>query len=83
MVKERDRLRLLLDIKYKSASGKIAGKAGAAEHLGLKRTTLQNKIRKLSVSVLIIQLDCIARSRLIARIKSGVLPLLTVFFIDR
>ena len=34
----------------KSASGKIAGQGGAAERLGLKRTTLQNKMRKLNIS---------------------------------
>ena len=34
----------------KIASGKIAGKGGAAERLGLKRTTLQNKMRRLSIS---------------------------------
>ena len=34
----------------KSASGKIAGKGGAAERLGLKRTTLQNKMYKLNIS---------------------------------
>jgi formate hydrogenlyase transcriptional activator len=34
----------------KSASGRIAGKGGAAERLGLKRTTLQNKIRRLGIS---------------------------------
>jgi formate hydrogenlyase transcriptional activator len=34
----------------KAASGKIAGKDGAAEHLGLKRTTLQNKMRKLNIT---------------------------------
>jgi formate hydrogenlyase transcriptional activator len=33
-----------------SASGRIAGKGGAAERLGLKRTTLQNKMRKLSIA---------------------------------
>ena len=33
----------------KAASGKIAGKGGAAERLGLKRTTLQNKMRKLGI----------------------------------
>ena len=32
----------------KAASGRIAGKGGAAERLGLKRTTLQNKIRRLA-----------------------------------
>jgi formate hydrogenlyase transcriptional activator len=34
----------------KSASGRIAGKSGAAERLGLKRTTLQNKMNKLNIS---------------------------------
>ena len=34
----------------RAASGKIAGKGGAAEHLGLKRTTLQNKMHKLNIS---------------------------------
>jgi formate hydrogenlyase transcriptional activator len=34
----------------KAASGKLAGKGGAAERLGLKRTTLQNKMRKLGIS---------------------------------
>jgi formate hydrogenlyase transcriptional activator len=34
----------------KAASGRISGKAGAAERLGLKRTTLQNKMRKLNIS---------------------------------
>lgn len=34
----------------RTASGRIAGKGGAAEQLGLKRTTLQNKMRKLSIS---------------------------------
>ena len=33
----------------KGASGRIAGKGGAAERLGLKRTTLQNKMRRLSI----------------------------------
>jgi len=33
----------------RAASGRIAGKGGAAERLGLKRTTLQNKIRKLGI----------------------------------
>jgi len=33
-----------------AASGRIAGAGGAAERLGLKRTTLQNKIRRLNVS---------------------------------
>jgi formate hydrogenlyase transcriptional activator len=34
----------------KSCSGKISGSGGAAERLGLKRTTLQNKMRKLNIS---------------------------------
>lgn len=34
----------------KAAAGKISGRGGAAERLGLKRTTLQNKMRKLNVS---------------------------------
>ena len=34
----------------KTASGKIAGPGGAAERLGLKRTTLQNKMRRLRIS---------------------------------
>jgi formate hydrogenlyase transcriptional activator len=33
----------------KAASGKIAGPGGAAECLGLKRTTLQNKMRRLNI----------------------------------
>jgi formate hydrogenlyase transcriptional activator len=33
----------------RNASGRISGKGGAAEHLGLKRTTLQNKMRKLNI----------------------------------
>ncbi len=32
-----------------AASGRIAGKGGAAERLGLKRTTLQNKMNKLNI----------------------------------
>lgn len=34
----------------KAASGRIAGKGGAAERLGLKRTTLNNKMRRLNVT---------------------------------
>jgi formate hydrogenlyase transcriptional activator len=37
-------------IALKAASGRIAGKGGAAERLGLKRTTLQNKMNKLNIS---------------------------------
>ena len=33
----------------KAASGQISGHGGAAEHLGLKRTTLQNKMRQLGI----------------------------------
>ena len=33
----------------KNTSGRIAGPAGAAERLGVKRTTLQNKIRRLNI----------------------------------
>lgn len=33
----------------KAASGQISGRGGAAEHLGLKRTTLQNKMRRLGI----------------------------------
>jgi formate hydrogenlyase transcriptional activator len=33
----------------KAASGRIAGRGGAAERLGLKRTTLQNKMRQLNI----------------------------------
>ena len=33
----------------RAASGKIAGPGGAAECLGLKRTTLQNKMRRLNI----------------------------------
>src|ERR1700757_1009464 len=34
----------------RAASGRIAGKGGAAERLGLKRTTLQYKIRRLGIA---------------------------------
>jgi transcriptional regulator with GAF, ATPase, and Fis domain len=34
----------------KAASGKLAGQGGAAERLGLKRTTVQNKMRRLQIS---------------------------------
>jgi formate hydrogenlyase transcriptional activator len=34
----------------RTASGKIAGNGGAAERLGLKRTTLQNKMRRLNIA---------------------------------
>ena len=38
----------------KAASGRIAGKGGAVERLGFKRTTLQKKIRRLGISKRII-----------------------------
>ena len=34
----------------RSASGRVAGNGGAAELLGLKRTTLQNKMRRLGIT---------------------------------
>jgi formate hydrogenlyase transcriptional activator len=34
----------------KAPSGRIAGRGGAAERLGLKRTTLQNKMHKLGIA---------------------------------
>ncbi len=34
----------------KAASGRISGNGGAAERLGLKRTTLQNKMRRLNIT---------------------------------
>jgi formate hydrogenlyase transcriptional activator len=34
----------------KATAGRIAGRDGAAERLGLKRTTLQNKMRRLNVT---------------------------------
>ena len=34
----------------KATAGKLAGPLGAAERLGLKRTTLQNKMRRLNIS---------------------------------
>ena len=34
----------------RAASGRVSGPGGAADRLGLKRTTLQNKMRKLNVS---------------------------------
>jgi len=41
--------RVIIDA-LSDASGRIAGKGGAAERLGLKRTTLLNKMRRLSIS---------------------------------
>jgi formate hydrogenlyase transcriptional activator len=42
--------RQVISDALRAASGRIAGKGGAAERLGLKRTTLQNKMRKLNIS---------------------------------
>ena len=33
-----------------AASGRVAGSGGAAQRLGLKRTTLQHKIRRLGIT---------------------------------
>jgi formate hydrogenlyase transcriptional activator len=41
--------RVIIDA-LKAASGQISGNGGAAERLGLKRTTLQNKMRRLGIS---------------------------------
>ena len=46
---EQAEKRAIIDA-LRSASGKIAGTGGAAERLGLKRTTLQNKMRKLKIA---------------------------------
>jgi len=42
--------RHVINEALKAAAGKIAGKDGAADRLGLKRTTLQNKMRRLNIS---------------------------------
>ncbi len=42
--------RQVISDALRAALGKIAGKGGAAERLGLKRTTLQNKMNKLNIS---------------------------------
>jgi formate hydrogenlyase transcriptional activator len=34
----------------KATSGKVAGEGGAAKRLGLKRTTLQNKMHRLQIT---------------------------------
>jgi formate hydrogenlyase transcriptional activator len=46
----KDAERQVIIDALKNASGRIAGKDGAAERLGLKRTTLQNKMRRLSIA---------------------------------
>ncbi len=45
-----DAERLAIVDALKASVGKISGIGGAAERLGLKRTTLQNKMRKLGIS---------------------------------
>lgn len=47
----RDSERNAIVTALKAANGKIAGNNGAAERLGLKRTTLLNKMRKLGITV--------------------------------
>ena len=46
----RDAERNAIIDALKAASGRIAGSGGAAERLGLKRTTLQNKMNRLNIS---------------------------------
>jgi formate hydrogenlyase transcriptional activator len=41
--------KVILDA-LKASSGQISGRGGAAERLGLKRTTLQNKMRRLGIN---------------------------------
>ena len=45
----RDAERTVILDALRAASGRIAGNGGAAERLGLKRTTLQHKIRRLGI----------------------------------
>jgi DNA-binding NtrC family response regulator len=46
----RDAERQVIIDALRAASGRIAGENGAAARLGLKRTTLQNKMRRLNIS---------------------------------
>ena len=46
---EQAERRVIIDA-LRAASGRIAGAGGAAERLGLKRTKLQNKMRKLNIN---------------------------------
>ncbi len=46
----KDAERQVIIDALKSASGRVAGPNGAAERLGLKRTTLQNKMRRLRIT---------------------------------
>jgi len=42
--------RLAIINALQACRGRIAGRGGAAEHLGLKRTTLQRKMSRLNIS---------------------------------
>ena len=42
--------RAMINDALRAASGRISGSGGAAERLGLKRTTLQNKMRRLGIT---------------------------------
>ncbi len=46
----RDAERKVIIEAMRAASGRVAGNGGAAERLGLKRTTLQNKMRRLGIT---------------------------------
>jgi formate hydrogenlyase transcriptional activator len=46
----RDAERGVIGEALRATAGRIAGKGGAAERLGLKRTTLQNKLRRLNIA---------------------------------
>ncbi len=46
----RDAERKVIVEAMRAASGRVAGNGGAAERLGLKRTTLQNKMRRLGIT---------------------------------
>jgi formate hydrogenlyase transcriptional activator len=46
----RDAERGVIGEALSATAGRIAGKGGAAERLGLKRTTLQNKMRRLNIT---------------------------------
>jgi formate hydrogenlyase transcriptional activator len=51
LVSYRDNERSTIIAALKAVNGKIGGRDGAAERLGLKRTTLLNKMRKLNITV--------------------------------
>jgi formate hydrogenlyase transcriptional activator len=51
IVSYRDSERSTIIAALNAVNGKIGGKDGAAERLGLKRTTLLNKMRKLNITV--------------------------------